>query len=177
MHITHILIKKNTHVCICICIYAWHHIHPAGCGIARVGTSPWSKNDNSFSVSLPSQSCFFFLMSFFLRLATLPHEIRTFFCLASFSDHCACRPALFFATGQDTTRFPSPLPGSNVLIDPGIETVSRFCTDWGRDCCLTQLQSWVNATSAHTTSKLSLASVACSTSNESSHPHPTPCSA
>ena len=42
----------------------------------------------------------------FLALATLPHEIRTFFCLASFSDHCACRPVLFFSTGQDTTRFP-----------------------------------------------------------------------
>ena len=27
------------------------HIHPAGCGIARVGASPWSKNDNPFSVS------------------------------------------------------------------------------------------------------------------------------
>ena len=28
-----------------------YHIYPAGCGIARVGASPLSKNDNRFSVS------------------------------------------------------------------------------------------------------------------------------
>ena len=35
----------------------------------------------------------------------------------------------FFQQVRTQRVFPSPLPGSNVLIDPGIETVSRFCTD------------------------------------------------
>ena len=35
----------------------------------------------------------------------------------------------FFQQVRTQHVFPSPLPGSNVLIDPGIETVSRFCTD------------------------------------------------
>ena len=96
--------------------YLFYLIYPAGCGIARVGASPLSKNDNPFSVSWPSQSIFFFFKSFFLRLATLPHKIRTCFCLASFSDHCACRPVLFFFQQVRTQRvFPSPLPGSNVF--------------------------------------------------------------
>ena len=70
--------------------------------------------------------------SFFLRLATLSTENSGpfFFALPVFSDHCACRPVRSFSRGQDITRFSHlPLPGSNVLIDLGIETVSRFCTD------------------------------------------------
>ena len=39
-------------------------IYPAGCGIARVGASPLSNNDNPFSVSWPSQSIFFFKVIF-----------------------------------------------------------------------------------------------------------------
>ena len=40
--------------------YLFYLIYPAGCGIARVGASPLSKNDNPFSVSWPSQSFFCF---------------------------------------------------------------------------------------------------------------------
>ena len=101
----------------------------------------------------------------------------------------------FFHEVRTQSVFPTPLPGSNVLIDLGIETITRFCTDWGRHCCLTQLPSWVNATPPHAQRSmrgvfnfnrtftspphhmLSVACVACSTSTERSHLHPNTCSA
>ena len=68
-------------------------------------------------------------MSFFLRLATFPHEIRPFFALPVSVIIVHVDLCCFFQQVRTQRVFPSPLLGSNVLIDPDIETVSRFGTD------------------------------------------------
>ena len=68
--------------------------HPAGCGIARVGASTCWKKWQPFQcfVAFWSGKKCSQKRSFFLDFATLTAQISDLFCLATFIDHCACRP-------------------------------------------------------------------------------------
>ena len=70
------------------------HKHPAGCGIARVGASTCWKKWQPFQcfVAFWSGKKCSQKRSFFLDFATLTAQISDLFCLATFIDHCACRP-------------------------------------------------------------------------------------
>ena len=72
----------------------WDHKHPAGCGIARVGASTCWKKWQPFQcfVAFWSGKKCSQKRSFFLDFATLTAQISDLFCLATFIDHCACRP-------------------------------------------------------------------------------------
>ena len=103
-------IPRDRETVVYVCVYIWdcHTLkcwyisvvythtqkHPAGCGIARVGASTCWKKWQPFQcfVAFWSGKKCSQKRSFFLDFATLTAQISDLFCLATFIDHCACRP-------------------------------------------------------------------------------------
>ena len=128
--------------------------------------------------------------SFFFDFATLTAQISDLFCLATFIDHCACRPLRFFSWGQDTKRFPNaiariecidrswhwnhhpftspPHPMISVAAEACSTSTERSHMWWGGDVNgplklnTPLLLRWFSTP----TTWLSVACVACSTANE-----------
>ena len=98
MYIRLIYIYIGIYICIYIYMILYIHIQPAGCGIARVGASTCWKKWRPFQcfVAFWSGKKCSQKRSFFLDFATLTAQISDLFCLATFIDHCACRPPRFF---------------------------------------------------------------------------------
>ena len=120
-------------------------IYTCGCGIARVGASTCLKKWQPFQcfVAFWSGKKCSQKRSFFLDFATLTAQISDLFCLATFIDHCACRPLRFFSWGQDTKRFPNAIAR--------IECIDRSW-HWNHHPFLYRLRT---ALLPYTTSKLS----------------------